>query len=72
METRNIKKRRDIIIKGGKTLFLFDIDATLTPPRQPIKEDMVEYLKEILNTHNIAAVGGSDLIKLKEQLANCK
>lgn len=51
-----------------KTIFLFDVDATLTPARQPIQEDMIEFLKNLKQKYSIGAVGGSDLNKLKEQL----
>lgn len=73
---QTFKTRRGDIIKGGvnikyknqKTIFLFDVDATLTPARQPIEENMVEFLKKLSKKFPIAAVGGSDLNKLKEQL----
>lgn len=32
---------------------------------------MKEYLKELSKSHIIAAVGGSDLVKIKEQLLDC-
>lgn len=32
---------------------------------------MKEYLKELSKTHIIGAVGGSDLVKIKEQLLDC-
>ena len=82
-----IKNRRNNIIPKGvkniliqKSLFLFDVDATLTPARQvkfyiknqPIKEEMKEYLKELSKKHTIGAVGGSDLCKIKEQLQDGK
>ncbi len=51
-----------------KTIFLFDVDATLTPARQPIQSDMIEFLKNLKQKYDIGAVGGSDLNKLKEQL----
>lgn len=44
------------------------MDATLTPARNPIEENMIEFLKGIRKHYDIAAVGGSDLVKLKEQL----
>jgi len=38
---------------------------------KPIKENMKEFLKELSKSHTIGAVGGSDLIKIKEQLLEC-
>jgi phosphomannomutase len=42
----------------------------LTPARQPIENNMVEFLKEVSKKYPIAAVGGSDINKLKEQLVD--
>lgn len=33
---------------------------------------MKEYLKDLSKKYSIAAVGGSDLVKIKEQLLDCK
>lgn len=57
-------------LKKGKTIFLFDIDGTLTASRQSIKEDMVKCLTDIKShpDFKIASVGGSDESKAKEQL----
>jgi len=33
---------------------------------------MREYLKLLSKSHIIGAVGGSDLVKIKEQLQDCK
>ena len=51
-------------------LILFDVDGTLTPARKVIEQPMLEclqQLKECPRLH-IGFVGGSDLIKQKEQL----
>ena len=51
-------------------LILFDVDGTLTPARKVIEQPMLEclqQLKECPELH-IGFVGGSDLIKQKEQL----
>ncbi len=47
------------------------MDATLTPARQPIEENMIEFLKKLSKDYHIGAVGGSDFVKIKEQLGNC-
>ena len=51
-------------------LLLFDVDGTLTPPREVIHSDMVECLEKIKTRSNVTIgfVGGSDLEKQKEQL----
>lgn len=53
-----------------KSLLLFDIDGTLTIPRQKIKQDMVDALLQMYNNDNydLGFVGGSDLNKQLEQL----
>lgn len=52
----------------SKSLFLFDIDGTLTEPRLPIKDDMRKFLSYLKSYGDIAIVGGSDYQKAKEQL----
>jgi len=52
-----------------KTLLLFDIDGTLTLPRQTIQQDMLKLLTDIsTDQYELGFVGGSDLNKQKEQL----
>ena len=49
-------------------LVLFDVDGTLTEPRQKVKQEMIEFLKELKTKVTIGIIGGSDLKKQKEQL----
>jgi len=53
-----------------KDLLLFDVDGTLTVPRNKISDDMVEVLKNISNNKkcDIGFVGGSNLEKQLEQI----
>jgi len=54
---------------GMKKLVLFDVDGTLTLPRNPINEDMVAALGRLsASGHYVGVVGGSDLAKIAEQL----
>jgi len=48
-----------------KTILLFDIDATLTPPRQPINREMVDVLKKLNVPFAVAA--GSHMELLQDQ-----
>ncbi|KAI3646026.1 hypothetical protein MP228_008954 [Amoeboaphelidium protococcarum] len=50
------------------TLVLFDVDGTLTPARQKITQDMLDTLQQLKKKVVIGFVGGSDLVKQKEQL----
>lgn len=66
-------KLLNIIIKPsmqGKIFLLYDIDGTLTHPRQKINQDMIDFLYELKLNPNIVLgiVGGSDFEKAKEQI----
>lgn len=52
------------------TLVLFDVDGTLTVPRQRATEEMFAALDELRKNYTIGIVGGSDLSKQKEQLSD--
>ena len=54
----------------NKKIFLFDVDGTLTDPRQKISNEMKQFLKYIRTKYPIAIVGGSDLSKQREQLGD--
>lgn len=55
----------------GKTILLFDVDGTLTPPRNPETQDMKDTLKRARKAgFTIGIVGGSDFSKQKEQLGD--
>ena len=51
-----------------KTIVLFDVDGTLTVPRQTASESMLEFLQELRKYVTVGIVGGSDLGKICEQL----
>jgi len=55
--------------RPSKKLVLFDVDGTLTPARQRVSPEMIEILKEVRKKVVIGFVGGSDLVKISEQLA---
>ncbi|XP_063063158.1 phosphomannomutase 2 [Engraulis encrasicolus] len=50
------------------TLCLFDVDGTLTAARQKATPDMTMFLAELRKRVRVGVVGGSDLVKIKEQL----
>lgn len=50
------------------TCFLFDVDGTLTEPRQVITAKMKCFMQQVKERAIIAVVGGSDLDKIKEQM----
>lgn len=47
---------------------LFDVDGTLTVPRNVISQKMLEFMKELRKVVTVGVVGGSDLCKISEQL----
>ncbi|TRM65279.1 eukaryotic phosphomannomutase [Schizophyllum amplum] len=51
-----------------KKLVLFDVDGTLTPARQSASPEMLEVLRAVRKKVAIGFVGGSDLVKITEQL----
>ncbi|XP_003703563.1 phosphomannomutase [Megachile rotundata] len=52
-----------------KIICLFDVDGTLTDPRQVIKPDVEKFILDTVQKEfDISVVGGSDIEKLKEQL----
>ncbi|KRZ14423.1 putative phosphomannomutase [Trichinella pseudospiralis] len=53
---------------SGKRICLFDVDGTLTRPRQKIDKDFLEYLRSLSKKIPLAVVGGSDIDKVLEQL----
>ncbi|XP_034259074.1 phosphomannomutase 1 isoform X1 [Pantherophis guttatus] len=51
-----------------RILCLFDVDGTLTPPRQKIEPEIAKFLQELRKRVMIGVVGGSDYSKIAEQL----
>ncbi len=57
-------------LKKGKSILLFDIDGTLTAPRLPINDKMIECLTQVSKSGKVklGSVGGNDVSKVKEQI----
>jgi len=51
-----------------ENIYLFDVDGTLTEPRQPMKKDFADLFRYLVRNHTVYLVSGSDLAKLKEQV----
>ena len=49
-------------------IYLFDVDGTLTPPRQKMTDEFWSYFEKWLIGKDVYLVSGSDLIKIKQQL----
>eukprot|EP01132_Coremiostelium_polycephalum_P002144 gene2144-2643_t len=54
----------------ANTICLFDVDGTLTKPRNEITKEMKEFLQGLKGKVKLGVVGGSDLIKIQEQLGS--
>ncbi|EFO16787.1 eukaryotic phosphomannomutase [Loa loa] len=52
----------------GDTILLFDVDGTLTFPRQKMDRAMSDFMMEVHKAIPLAVVSGSDLPKVVEQL----
>jgi len=52
-----------------KTVCLFDVDGTLTAPRQRVTQDMEACLQWLKSKVAVGLVGGSDLCKISEQMS---
>ncbi|XP_077173089.1 phosphomannomutase 2 [Paroedura picta] len=55
---------------GGRVLCLFDVDGTLTAPRQKITQEMADFLQALRKKVKVGVVGGSDFEKIQEQLGD--
>jgi phosphomannomutase len=51
-----------------KTLVLFDVDGTLTEPREEASDEMQQFLQQLRSKCTVGIVGGSDLVKQQEQM----
>jgi len=51
-----------------KQTYIFDVDGTLTAPRQPIEEVFAKFFLAFAQNCSVVLVSGSDLGKLQEQL----
>ncbi|XP_054789842.1 phosphomannomutase-like [Prosopis cineraria] len=49
---------------------LFDVDGTLTAPRKVATPEMLNFMQELQKVVTVGVVGGSDLVKISEQLGN--
>lgn len=49
---------------------LFDVDGTLTAPRKVVTPHMLKFMQELRKVVTVGVVGGSDLVKISEQLGN--
>ncbi|XP_078427471.1 phosphomannomutase isoform X2 [Wolffia australiana] len=49
---------------------LFDVDGTLTAPRKAVTPEMLEFMHKLRKVVTVGVVGGSDLVKISEQLGS--
>lgn len=49
-------------------IFLFDVDGTLTAPRQQMTSKFKELFKKVVKSHLVYLVSGSDIGKIREQI----
>lgn len=56
--------------KNKRIIALFDVDGTLTEARKVVSPETLTFLKQLREKITIGVVGGSDLVKQKEQLGD--
>ncbi|KAH9502499.1 Phosphomannomutase 1 [Bulinus truncatus] len=56
--------------RDTSTICLFDVDGTLTPSRQLIRSHVEEFLQKLRKKVLVGLVGGSDLVKIAEQMGD--
>jgi len=61
-----------VMENSDKTICLFDVDGTLTAPRQRVTQEMEECLQWLKSKVAVGLVGGSDLLKISEQMSFSK
>lgn len=49
-------------------IFLFDVDGTLTPPRQSMADDFAEFFGRFSSREKVFLISGSNYAKLEEQV----
>jgi phosphomannomutase len=54
--------------KESGTIFVADMDGTLTPARSPMSAEFAEILENFIENHVFYIVSGSDFQKIKEQI----
>lgn len=54
----------------AKTIALFDVDGTLTVPRQKASQELLDFMQNLKGYVTVGIVGGSDLVKIEEQLGS--
>lgn len=65
-----MKRNHGDMAKNPRVLALFDVDGTLTEPRKVVSPETLAFLAELRKKIAIGVVGGSDLVKQKEQLGD--
>ena len=48
----------------GSSIFLFDVDGTLTPSRNPMTPEFREFMNSFMENHKVGIVGGSNMEKI--------
>ena len=51
-----------------RDVFIFDVDGTLTPARQPMELDFLPVFETFINNNVVFLASGSDFEKIKEQI----
>lgn len=63
-----VSEIRGMAARKPGVIALFDVDGTLTAPRKVITPQMLEFMRDLREVVTVGVVGGSDLVKITEQL----
>ncbi|MDR2252151.1 MAG: hypothetical protein LBD98_04985 [Endomicrobium sp.] len=55
-----------------KEIYVFDMDGTLTPSRQPMQKEFAKWFKKFIARNDVYLVTGSDIGKIKSQIKFAK
>ncbi|KAK9076415.1 hypothetical protein SSX86_004749 [Deinandra increscens subsp. villosa] len=62
--------RSRMALRKPGLIALFDVDGTLTAPRKGVTPKMLKFIQELRKVVTVGVVGGSDLVKISEQLGS--
>jgi phosphomannomutase len=53
---------------NSETVYLFDVDGTLTPARASMRPEYAEFFRQFVAVHTTILVSGSDYLKITQQI----
>ncbi|CAL5381253.1 unnamed protein product [Camellia sinensis] len=60
----------EMAARKPRLIALFDVDGTITAHPKVVTPDMLKFMQELQKVVTVGIIGGSDLVKISEQLGN--